>query len=471
VIPPEENGGARPGNGTTRGGSDRAAHVGDNAEMSAPSLLRGAQRLARRFVDRWFPDRQVLVRTGGRVRARRLSQRAQVFAVLAIVGLVVWSGFATTVYVRSQSSRVDTAQALVGIRQAYYGLVKEVDSYCQKFASVTRDLDNNHAMLLALVEQNVALRQSVRQAREDLQEYQGERTSLKAEREILAHKLATLEGEVAELASRAKDLEEELGVTQSDLVAARSERNTAMVESRRLASQTHDLKTQLARFEEAHQQSVRQLGEQAVAAVAAIEQVIEGTGLDLERLFAAAGVPEEGQGGPFVAAPSDGEGGDSFASQMVQLESHSTRLVALQNVVQRMPLVPPLDSYSVTSGFGKRRDPINKKWAMHYGVDFGARKRAKVYATAPGMVTSAGWKAGYGRQVEIDHGAGLVTRYGHLSKVLVKKGQQVGIRDIIGRVGSTGRSTGPHLHYEILFDGRARNPLKFIRAGRHVFQK
>ena len=114
------------------------------------------------------------------------------------------------------------------------------------------------------------------------------------------------------------------------------------------------------------------------------------------------------------------------------------------------PLSPPLDQYSVSSHFGKRRDPINRRWAMHYGIDLGGVLRTSVYATAPGVVRYAGRKGKYGRLVEINHGKGFRTRYGHLHKILVKRGQKVDYRTKIGLLGNSGRSTGTHLHYEII---------------------
>jgi murein DD-endopeptidase MepM/ murein hydrolase activator NlpD len=107
---------------------------------------------------------------------------------------------------------------------------------------------------------------------------------------------------------------------------------------------------------------------------------------------------------------------------------------------------------------------------MHYGIDLGGIFKSSVYATAPGVVSYVGWKGKIGRLVEINHGAGIKTRYGHLHKILVKKGQKIGFRDKIGLLGSTGRSTGAHLHYEIQSGGRPQDPMKFIKAGRYVFQ-
>ena len=136
-----------------------------------------------------------------------------------------------------------------------------------------------------------------------------------------------------------------------------------------------------------------------------------------------------------------------------------------------MPFSSPLNYFTISSHFGKRRDPINKRWAVHTGLDFGGIKNSRVYATAPGRVSFAGRNGKYGKLVEIDHGFELKTKYGHLNKILVKRGQKVDYRAKIGLMGSTGRSTGPHLHYEILVKGKHQNPWHFIKAGRYVYKR
>ncbi len=126
---------------------------------------------------------------------------------------------------------------------------------------------------------------------------------------------------------------------------------------------------------------------------------------------------------------------------------------------------PVIGEVEFTSGFGVRSDPFLGRPAMHTGLDFRAASGDPVRVTANGKVVSAGWSGGYGRMVEVDHGNGLSTRYGHLSEIGVKIGEQVKIGQVIGLVGSTGRSTGPHLHYETRIDGEAVDPQKFLRAG------
>ena len=126
---------------------------------------------------------------------------------------------------------------------------------------------------------------------------------------------------------------------------------------------------------------------------------------------------------------------------------------------------PVLGEPDISSGFGMRIDPFIRAPAMHTGMDFRGDTGDPVRATADGNVTVAGWQGGYGKMVEIDHGNGLTTRYAHLSDIGVKVGQRVRAGHIIGKVGSTGRSTGPHLHYETRVDGEAVDPRKFLRAG------
>jgi murein DD-endopeptidase MepM/ murein hydrolase activator NlpD len=128
----------------------------------------------------------------------------------------------------------------------------------------------------------------------------------------------------------------------------------------------------------------------------------------------------------------------------------------------RKPVTGEID---MSSPFGVRMDPFLHRPAMHTGLDMRGDVGDPVHATASGRVSMAGREGGYGNLVEIEHGNGLATRYGHLSEIDVKVGQKVRIGEVIGRIGSTGRSTGPHLHYETRVDGDAVDPQKFLRAG------
>ena len=132
--------------------------------------------------------------------------------------------------------------------------------------------------------------------------------------------------------------------------------------------------------------------------------------------------------------------------------------------MQYVPVGKPVWSYWVTSHFGTRNDPFKTKKATHKGIDLASRTGNKIKTQAKGKVTRAEVAGGYGNLVEINHGNGFVTKYAHLHKIYVKKGEYVEYNQAIGEVGNTGRSTGPHLHYEILYQGRPVNPMPFLKA-------
>jgi murein DD-endopeptidase MepM/ murein hydrolase activator NlpD len=174
-------------------------------------------------------------------------------------------------------------------------------------------------------------------------------------------------------------------------------------------------------------------------------------------------------GGPFVPVklPPANEGFQRALFQVSLARSEAEQLTdTLRTVPVRSPVEGAIDE---TSPFGIRMDPFLHQPAMHTGIDIRGEIGEPVHATAAGRITNAGWDGGYGNMVEIDHGNGLATRYGHLSQIDVHVGDEVRIGQVIGRIGSTGRSTGPHLHYETRVDGQPVNPEKFLEAGARLF--
>ncbi len=165
-----------------------------------------------------------------------------------------------------------------------------------------------------------------------------------------------------------------------------------------------------------------------------------------------------------------GEGGPYIALDKKHMAAAEARGEELQKILKTLPLAAPLARYSLGSEFGSRVDPLNHRQAFHTGLDLEAPYRSAVYSTAPGTVIFTGVKDNYGKVVEIDHGHGIVTRYAHLHRFLVARGQKVPAHFQVGELGSTGRSTGPHLHYEVLVNGTAQDPEKFLQAGKNVVQ-
>jgi murein DD-endopeptidase MepM/ murein hydrolase activator NlpD len=191
--------------------------------------------------------------------------------------------------------------------------------------------------------------------------------------------------------------------------------------------------------------------------------VFSDLGLNMARMEAA--TPHVAMGGPFVPVKLRADAGP-FERQLYRVNLTRAQIDRLNHTLALVPYRKPVvGEVEFTSGFGVRVDPFVGRPAMHTGLDFRASMGDPVRATANGKVVSAGWAGGYGRMVEIDHGNGLSTRYGHLSAINVKVGQAIKIGQVVGEVGSTGRSTGPHLHYETRIDGEAVDPQKFLRAG------
>tara|TARA_B100000586_G_C20079967_1_gene414886 strand:- start:228 stop:1193 length:966 start_codon:yes stop_codon:yes gene_type:complete len=209
-----------------------------------------------------------------------------------------------------------------------------------------------------------------------------------------------------------------------------------------------------------------------------LEKLIVSTGLSPDELIRRS-IREVPTGGPFIPDISE-EKNSLFKfkikpnlekSNSNKVNNNIKRLEALQNIMPSIPLAAPLDYYWVSSNYGKRKDPINGRNALHYGIDLIAQTSTKIMATTSGIVTFSGTRSKYGKMIEIDHGYGIKTRYGHLHKITKKKGEVVAFREEIGKLGSSGRATGPHLHYEVIYDYRALNPAKFINAGKNVFKK
>ena len=146
----------------------------------------------------------------------------------------------------------------------------------------------------------------------------------------------------------------------------------------------------------------------------------------------------------------------------------SKQLKELETALQSVPVKLPAKDYYISSLYGYRKDPMSKRRSMHKGIDMAGWKGTKIFTPANGMVRRAGHNGSYGLFIEIDHQNGFLTRYGHLSKIKVHKGQTLTKDDLIGLMGSTGRSSGTHLHYEILFENKQINPLKLIKALKDV---
>ncbi|WP_420348600.1 peptidoglycan DD-metalloendopeptidase family protein [Pelagibius sp.] len=299
-----------------------------------------------------------------------------------------------------------------------------------------------------------------------------QRHATESARAQLQDEIEVLESQLRLAADRKDGLDRQVSALQQSLETA-IHRGDGLADDRSvLQSELADVRQNMSGLRTAQHSIVQRLRDRTELGVDSIERTVAMTGLKVEDLLARVEGSGASQGGPFIAGDYSGDfnGDAELEIALSLLDLRLNRWNALQKIMRTLPLTVPLDSYSISSGYGKRKDPLNGRMAYHRGLDFRARMKAPIYSTAPGTVTYAGWSGPFGRMIEIDHGHGIRTRYAHLKKILVKSGQSVANREKIGLVGSSGRSTGPHLHYEVRYNGAPLNPMKFLTAGKHVFK-
>jgi murein DD-endopeptidase MepM/ murein hydrolase activator NlpD len=364
-------------------------------------------------------------------------------------------------------------------------LAKERDSLTQQLAALQQERSN--------------LADNVTDLKGQLEGDRARYADLGRARDDLADKLKTAETDNSGLHDKNDDNAARIASLESNLSELQDQRDKMAAERGTLDQKVGDLQHHLASLQADQQALVKRLSERAASNSNQAERTIAMTGLNVDKLLAEvmrdddSGGPSgsgknaktakaaktaTGKGGPFVALKTGHQSDDQNSLHSVEidrlvsaLDSQEDRRAGLRKILERLPLASPIEHYRIMSPFGPRIDPFNGRYAMHEGVDLASTPGAPVLATAPGIVTFAGWDGSYGKMVEIDHGMGIHTRYAHLRTIVTEVGRRVSAGTQIGVVGSTGRSTGPHVHYEIRVDDHPHNPVKFIQAGEYVFSK
>ncbi|MFZ2869380.1 M23 family metallopeptidase [Zavarzinia sp.] len=399
----------------------------------------------------WFAPREIAIRDPWGVRWLRLSRRMQVSAAALGLAAFAWVGHATIATLAPPDRTGEQAEAITRLRAELDGHERAADSLRQEVARLRSEKAVAEAARSAAERQSAtevaAAAATAAQDRVTDLEYALADAYLTQWR--LAESLAVADDRIASLEGKAVGLR--------DLAAIAGQQAT-------------QLKDKVATLELLQGQLVERLKPATDVEVALLERNLAPTRLDLDSVVAA--VADEGSGGPLLPVMDDLAPTIENA-RLNDLTNSTARLDALKAAAISMPLALPvrLDGIEVRSNFGNRRDPINRRAAFHAGIDFGGAVGTPVFATAPGEVVSAGWAGAYGRAVRIRHAFGLETQYAHLSRVSVKVGDKVDAGDVIGKLGSTGRSTGPHLHYEVRLLDAPNDPMRFIEAGRNVQQQ
>ncbi|MEQ8266780.1 MAG: M23 family metallopeptidase [Parvibaculum sp.] len=445
----------------------------------------------RHFLRHNYVERQIYIRSHGHVQFISLSPVTQaVFAAIAFAFLS-WIAFA--------SVNVVFKEQIIASKDRRY--VKMQAAYEERMAQVQAAYDELNGQLVITEERFLATTRQLEEKHKQLAALMSQRQTASSELDTMRRRYAaTLQGEAPgtdgnTVLMRVDDPSEGTEIvptTARPQRAAELERfvieapnDAALLDIAGLAGSgeaqngtVSQIDARLAWLDDAQQGLINNVEEITDRRVRELKSIISMTKvIDPDALLKrAAEEGGEAQGGPFISL-ADGDalagGGDEtgFAKQLFRVSQNLKKVSDLEESIASMPLAAPVVSYRKTSSFGPRRDPFNGRMAFHSGEDMASSYGAKIYAPGAGTVSFAGWKGGYGRIIEIDHGNGFRTRYGHLGRIDVKTGQKIAFREVIGRVGSSGRSSGPHLHYEVWFDGIVRNPSRFIEAGHYVFAK
>ncbi|MGN6357552.1 MAG: M23 family metallopeptidase [Novosphingobium sp.] len=363
----------------------------------------------------WFPDREFFMRSQGQVRFIKISSRVQKIAAGVVVALTAAWLLTMGVMLVSQFISTRDRLSLLDREARVASAESRVSNYRGDLAGVEADLRRRQDVIDQLVEAHLGDLPTDKQAGETVSDSSGE--AAKAVKKI------------------------SLAVPEAVGLARIEARQLAFVEAlTRLADR------RAARASDA----MRKLG------------------LD-PRLALASATNRTAQGGPLLRLATSADG--SLDPRFQRLGLSLARMDALERGLKGIPQVLPPSLEFISSGFGYRADPFNGDGAFHAGLDFRGPVGAPIYAAAKGTVTFAGVKQGYGNCIEVSHGNGLLTRYAHMSAFRARVGQAVEAGAVIGAIGSTGRSTGPHLHFEVRINDRPVNPRPFLEAAPHVLEE
>lgn len=432
-------------------------------------MINGIVKIAARFWGQFFPERHIYLRSQGRLRYLTLPSSVQFASGALLALLFLWTTYASVTLAFHQGA-LDSRDARINELQANYDrLSRDLAQVQQRFVTATLNETNRQKQLaVAVTPPGAAVSTASELAGDVIAESQ---KSLKPD--ILPRQRpigggVDSTGAFSEVMPRERPKRPAFSLPES--MTDLGGRNYAQTPSEpRLSGTTKRLNDN---------DIVAYLAGDAITAIASLEKLISLTGLDADTMLrrrndlAANGATAKG--GPLLSLPPSMTGKflrRNLPGELAMPSTRKGRLEMLREALFSLPLAEPVEKYYISSGYGYRRDPFTHAKAFHSGMDLVAPMGDPVRSSAPGTVIFAGRNGPYGNMVEIDHGRGVKSRYGHLSKIAVTRGQKIGLRDLIGLVGNTGRSGTAHLHFEVWFDGKARDPRNFLKAGENVFQR
>ena len=380
-----------------------------------------------------FSTKEIIIRGERRAMVFKISSKLQVFFLLVILGFCIWGGYSSHMYHRSGNIISKKEQQLDQTRVAYENLMTE-------FAALNKSMES----LMKSLEKEDNKKQD----------------AYKKQAEMIEKRIAKITQEHEWLSA--------------DAVAERASLYEAQLQRDIVASERDELKQQLSEMGEGVKErryihvdvlnKVKSVSSKEVdkmkKALNEVNKALKEKGLYFNTLSN----KRRDAGGPYIPDNQTLKNDKELNKEVMSIYENLEDIDYYAQVIKATPIGKPVWSYWVTSKFGTRLDPFKKTKAVHKGIDLASMSGNKIRSQATGRVTRAEFVKGYGNMVEVDHENGFKTKYAHMKSMNVQKGDTVEKGDIIGEVGSTGRSTGPHLHYEILYRGVPVDPMPFMQA-------
>lgn len=428
-----------------------------------------------------FPERRVFLKSNEDTRFVRLRPVTQLAMFVGASGIVAWAIIATAVLLmdsigsgnfREQAKRDQELyqSRLNALSQERDARAEEALAAQQRFNTALGQISAMQSELLASETQRRELETGIDVIQGTLRETMADREAARTELALLQEQQTPAEGQ-----ETGGDLSFPMVFMSDALAKTAQERDQISADAQEAIRAAEELKYDLAIKEETNDQIFRQLEEAMTISVAPLDKMFRSAGMPTDKIIEQVRRGYSGQGGPMTPLSFTTRGEDEPTVD----EIRANRILAQMDLLnmyriaaERAPFASPIkDAVRFTSGFGYRRDPKTGGRRMHNGTDFAGPTGTNIYATADGVVSHAGWQSGYGRLIKIKHDFGIETYYAHNSRIRVKKGQRVSRGDHISDMGSTGRVTGTHLHYEVRVNGTPVNPMIYIKAASNVFEE
>ena len=422
------------------------------------------------LLERVFPERRLFLRSDEETRFIRLKPETQLVAWTGCVLVVGWTIIATAILLMDSigagNFRAQAEREQMVYEQRLNALSSERDTRAMEAAAAHERFNAALTQISIMQSQLLEVEEKRRELERGMETVQATlRDTMRAREDALTRLAAAQEADPDQLISSIES-DSTVDLLSDALAETAAQRDQIARDAEFAITQAEELELELRLQQERNDQIFRQLEEAMLVSVEPLDRMFRAAGMNPDTLINQVRRGYSGTGGPLTPI--------QFSTRGQEPEPDALRANAILNSMDRINLyriaaekvpfsMPVRSNFRFTSGFGQR-------WGrLHAGTDFAGPIGTPIYATADGVVTHASWSSGYGRLIKIQHDFGIETRYAHLNSMDVRVGQRVSRGDRIGALGNSGRSTGPHLHYEVRESGSPVNPMNYIRAGQDVF--